>query len=185
MIRILTFCILSVFLFSNCKSKYQRVLQKEMATGIRHDSLFLGLSLGMEGKMFYSICWDLNKAGRMTQGPNNLSARYYLTEGLKFSANMDFYPTFKNDTIVEMPTHFSYKDWAPWNKALSADSLLVDVTHLVRQWYGPGLFEIKNKKKGNLWLKIDGNRRIRIFKEEPNSVHMIFTDMSNPPSSAQ
>jgi hypothetical protein len=179
--RFLVFCALSVFLLSNCKTKYQRTLERELASGIRHDSLFLGLALGMEGKKFYSICWDLNKAGKMSQGPNNLSARYILLDDLKAPANMDFYPTFKNDTIAEMPVLFSYRDWAPWNKSLCADSLLIDVMHLAEKWYGPGLFEIKNKKKGNLWVKVDGNRRIKISKEEPKFVHMIITDMANPP----
>ncbi|MEO5582638.1 MAG: hypothetical protein ABIR66_08090 [Saprospiraceae bacterium] len=181
MTRIFVFFVLSVLLFSNCKTKYQRTLDRELASGIHHDSLFLGLALGMEGKKFYAICWDLNKAGKMTQGPNNLSARFTLTDDLKAPANMDFYPTFKNDTIVEMPALFTYRDWAPWNKSLVADSLLVDIRHLAEKWYGPGLFEIKNKSKGNLWIKVDGNRRIKISKEEPNAVRMIITDMANPP----
>ena len=117
----------------------------------------------------------------MTQGPNNLSARYFMNEGLKAPANLDFYPTYKNDSIVEMPTIFSYKDWAPWNKPLCADSLLVDVLQLASKWYGPGFFEIKNKKHGDLWVKVEGNRRIRIIKQEPNFVRMVITDMSNPP----
>lgn len=117
----------------------------------------------------------------MTQGPNNLSARYFLNEGLKAPANFDFYPTYKNDSIVEMPAIFSYKDWAPWNKPLCADSLLVDVLQLASKWYGSGFIEIKNKKHGDLWVKVDGNRRIRILKQEPNFVRMVITDMSNPP----
>lgn len=185
MIRIVAFSILSVLFFSNCKSKYQRTLERELASGVRHDSLFFGLALGMEGQKFYSICWDMNKAGKMTQGPNNLSARYYLNEGLKAPANFDFYPTYKNNIIAEMPTIFSYKDWAPWNKALCADSLLVDVKSLAEKWYGNGFIEIKSKKRGELWVKVDGNRRIKLFTEEPNMVHMIITDMTNIPDPIQ
>lgn len=157
------------------------MLERELATGKRNDSLFLGLSLGMDSKTFYSICWDLNKSGKMTQGPNNLSARFYLNEGLKAPAYLDFYPTYNQDTICEMPMIFVYKDWAPWNRSLSADSLLVDVKQLAERWYGMGFIEIKNKEKGNLWVKVDGNRRIKFNKEEPNQVKMTITDMTNPP----
>lgn len=157
------------------------MLEAELASGQRHDSLFLGLALGMDRKDFYAICWDLNKAGQMTQGSNNLSARYFLNEGLKAPAYLDFYPTYNGDTISEMPALFVYKDWAPWNKALSSDSLLVDVKQLLERWYGPGFIEIKNKAKGDLWVKVDGNRRIKFHKQEPNQVKMIITDMTNPP----
>jgi hypothetical protein len=160
-------------------------LDRELATGIRYDSLFFGLKLGMDRKTFYTICWDLNKQGKMTQGSNNLSARYISVEGLKAPAYLDFYPLFNQDTIVEMPSFFTYKDWAPWNKALSADSLLIDVIQLAEKWYGPGFFHAGNREKGDLWVKVDGNRRIRIFKELPNRVNMVITDMTNPPKPIQ
>jgi hypothetical protein len=170
-------------LSGSCKSKYERMVAQELASGERHDSLFFGLSLGMDRKSFYSVCWELNKAGKMSQGSNNLSARYFLFEGLKAPAYLDFYPTFNNDTISEMPCIFVYKDWAPWNTSLSNDSLLVDVLQLTGKWYGNGFFEIKNKDKGDIWVKVDGNRRIKISKQVPNKVQMIITDLKNPPKS--
>lgn len=171
--------------FSGCKSKYHRILERELASGVRHDSLFLGLTLGMDRKTFYALCWDLNKSGKMTQGPNNLSARYSLFQGLKAPAYLDFYPTFNNDTICEMPTIFTYKDWSPWNKSMSPDSLLVDVRQLLEKWYGAEFFEIKSEERGNMWVKIDGNRRIKLFKTEPKEVQMVITDMTNPPKPIQ
>lgn len=157
------------------------MLNRELASGVRHDSLFLGLTLGMDRKTFYTICWELNKKNRMTQGSNNLSARYFLNEGLKAPAYLDFYPNFVNDSIVEMPAIFSYKDWAPWNKSLGTDSLLTDVKNLLEKWYGKGFIEIRNKTRGNVWVKVDGNRRIRFFKSEPKEVKMFITDMSKVP----
>ncbi len=180
-IRIVFFLAIVLCFITACKSKYQRMLERELATGIRQDSLFLGLALGMDRKSFYTICWDLNKAGKMTQGSNNLSARYFLNEGLKAPAYFDFYPTYNNDTICEMPALFAYKDWAPWNKSLSSDSLLTDIKLLMERWYGKGFIEIKNKKKGDLWVKVDGNRRVRFHKQEPNQVKLIITDMTNLP----
>ncbi|HNR08348.1 MAG TPA: hypothetical protein PKM27_13605 [Saprospiraceae bacterium] len=179
--RIHFFLLACLVLAVSCKSRYERMLERELASGERHDSLFLGLTLGMDRKTFFEICWNYNKKGEMTQGSNNLSARYFLNEGLKAPAYLDFYPTFSNDSIVEMPALFTYKDWAPWIKAYSTDSLLVDVKQLLERWYGPGFIEIKNKQKGNLWVKVDGNRRIRFFKREPREVRMIITDMSKTP----
>ena len=184
MIRLYLLSLSLLALVSSCKTRYERMLERELASGERHDSLFLGLSLGMDRKTFFEICWNYNKSGEMTQGTGNLSARYFLNEGLKAPAYLDFYPTFDNDTIVEMPALFTYKDWAPWLKAYSTDSLLVDVKQLLEQWYGPGFIEIKNKQKGNLWVKVDGNRRIRFFKREPREVSMIITDLSKRPHAA-
>ncbi|MDZ4710104.1 MAG: hypothetical protein SH818_17020, partial [Saprospiraceae bacterium] len=187
--RVLTrFIILSIvcsLCSISCKSNYQRMLDRELANGIRHDSIFLGLTLGMDRKTFFAICWELNKKSQMTQGSNNLSARYFLNDGLKVPAYLDFYPNFVNDSIVEMPAIFSYRDWAPWNKSLAPDSLLIDVKNLLEQWYGKGFIEVKNKTKGNVWVKVDGNRRVRFFKSEPKEVKIFITDMSKPPITIQ
>jgi hypothetical protein len=125
---------------------------------------------------FYGHCWQLNREGLIRQGSGNTTVLYEMSE-LKEPANMNFYPNFYESKIWEMPVKFTYEAWAPWNKPLSSDSLLLDVLTLFKEWYGPDFLEIKHQKWGSAYVKLDGNRRISLFKIDEQSVMAIFTDM--------
>jgi len=84
------------------KSEYHQMVERELASGERYDSLFLGIHFGMESKDFYTHCWKLNKEGVIREGATNTSVYHELT-GLKHPANMEFYPGFYNGKIIEMP----------------------------------------------------------------------------------
>jgi hypothetical protein len=160
------------------KAKYARRLKHELASGVRHDSLFMGLYLGMSKKDFYAHCWQLNKKGLIKQGPNNTTVEYVMRNELKYPATMNFYPTFVQDKIYEMPVKFVYTGWAPWNKKLSSDSLEVDVLNWYKKVYGSDFMAVNHSKRGAAYVKVDGNRRITIFKENNLHVWAVFTDMS-------
>lgn len=172
--------ILVVGLTTSCqqKSEYQKLLERELATGERHDSLFLGLYLGMSSKDFYTTCWELNRQGVVRQGLGNASVVYRLGNKLPYSAIMDFYPAFYEDKIVEMPLVFRYDAWSPWNRRLWSDSLQLDVLHLMEDWYGEGFIRSEHPEKGIAYVKVDGNRRIVIVTPDDQMVRVLFTDMS-------
>jgi hypothetical protein len=90
---------------------------------------------------------------------------------------MRFYPDFNSDTLTHMPVEFTYMAWAPWNQHLSADSLLIDVKQLLERWYGGSFIEYKNESV-RVWARIDGNRRIRLYKKGLSTVKVEFTDVS-------
>jgi hypothetical protein len=173
-----TFLIIG-FILSGCspKAKYERRLKHELASGVRYDSLFMGLYLGMPDKDFYNQCWKLNRKGLIRQGSTNTTVEYQTRNELKYPGIMNFYPTFVKGKITEMPVRFVYSGWAPWNKKLSADSLQSDVLELYKKQYGGDFFEVKHPVKGMAYIKIDGNRRISIFKEDELHVWAVFTDM--------
>ncbi len=168
-----------ILIFAACgkKSKYDRLVKKELASGVRYDSLFLGINFGMTSKAFYNHCWELNKLGLIRQGTSNLSVLYNF-EYLKYPAEMNFYPTFHEDKIYEMPVSFKYNAWSPWNKHLSSDSLQLDVLNLYKEWYGNDFIEVNHSRRGKAFVKVDGNRRISIFTKGEIEVQAIFTDMS-------
>ncbi|MES1225542.1 MAG: hypothetical protein ABUT20_59230, partial [Bacteroidota bacterium] len=93
--------------------------------------------------------------------------------------SMFFYPDFMNGKIAEMRVSFSYAGWAPWNKNLFADSLLPKVLLLYNKWYKGGnpFITIKDKQKGNIYIKIDGNRRITVGKADDMTVKVNYTDL--------
>ncbi len=161
---------------AGCQTEYERMVSRELNSGIRKDSLFLGISLGMSSKDFYQRCWDLNKQKLIRQGSGNTTVLWDLTE-LKDTADVNFYPSFYYDSILEMSAHVSYKAWAPWNKHLSNDSLLVDVVTLLKQWYGGEFIKIDFPDVGIVYVKVDGNRRIMASKFGESQVKIIFTDL--------
>jgi hypothetical protein len=170
---------ISTFAFYGCspRAKYERKLKRELTSGVRCDSLFMGLYLGMSQKDFYTKCWELNTTGLIRQGTNNATVEYITKGELKHSGTMNFYPKFSDGKIYEMPVRFSYSGWAPWNKELSADNLEADVLRWYEKVYGRGFMEVKHPQMGSAFVKIDGNRRISIFKENDLYVWAIFTDM--------
>ncbi len=174
------FVLLFVLLTASCspRARYERKLKHELQSGVRHDSLFLGLYLGMHSKDFFIHSWEYNKKGLIKQGPNNRTVEYKIKKELKHPATMLYYPEFYDDKIYEMPVSFSYDGWAPWNKELSSEKLEKDVLRWYRKIYGGGFIKVVHPKHGTAWVKIDGNRRITIFKEDDLHVWAIFTDMT-------
>lgn len=172
--------IISGFIISGCspRSKYERRLKHELASGVRYDSLFLGLYFRMPEKEFYVHCWNLNHKGLIKQGESNTTAEYELKDELKYPALMDFYPKFIQGKIFEMPVSFKYKGWAPWNKTLSSENLEKEVLKWYEKVYGDGFIKVKHPLHGTAYVKINGNRRITIFIQDDLHVWAVLTDMS-------
>jgi hypothetical protein len=173
-------------LISGCspRARYESRLKHELARGVRCDSIFMGLYLGMPQKDFYTQCWKLNRKGLIKQGETNSTVLYNTRDELKYPATMDFYPTFKNGKIATMPVKFAYTGWAPWNKELLSEKLEENVLRWYRKVYGGGFIKVKDPTRGTAWVKIDGNRRISIFKENDDlHVWALFTDLLAPADS--
>jgi len=161
---------------AGCKTDYEKLVAREMKDGLRQDSMFLGLKLGMSSKEFFSRCWELNKNKIIRQGYTNTSVLLRLTE-LRDTADMNFYPTFVNDTIYDMQVHIGYRAWAPWNEKLNTDTLVLDVVKMLNRWYGGDFVRIDYKDAGTVYVKVNRNRRILVTKEDETRVRVIYTDM--------
>lgn len=139
-----------------------------MAKGIVNDSLFLGLKLGQNRKEFFDICWQLNRDKMVTNGPNSY-VKYALPDkkqdDLNKSMTMLFYGIFNNENkMTGMNMQFYYDAWSLWNTSLHSDTLIHAVKDTLNQWY-PGNDFIKvemEKSQKELFVKVDGNRRITI-----------------------
>ena len=176
--------LISILLFItiiSCQTNpYLELEKKELSSGVRYDSLFLGVKFGMTSKEFYAHCWDLNRKKLITQGPSNNSVRYYLpTESIGQKIEMLFYPVFDNDIVYEVNTTFSYTGWAPWNKETSSDYLIDEVREILSEWYNSKFYEIKNPKNNStLYTTVSGNRRIVITKVSEREVRARYTDLT-------
>ena len=162
--------------------KYNNLVKKELAGNKRVDSIFFGIHFGMTQKNFFAHCWEMNKKGIFTDGNDsrgNMNVLYKLGKELKYQASMNFYPDFNDSTIWKMRVIIQYDGWVPWNKNLGADSLLPDVLSMYKKWYSDGnsFIQINDKKRGILYVKVDGNRRITIGKYDDVLVKIEYTDM--------
>jgi hypothetical protein len=162
--------------------KYRSLVKKELRSNKRVDSIFFGIHFGMTQKDFFTHCWNMNKKGIFTDGNDNLGNMYVLYKlgkELKYPASMNFYPDFNDSTIWKMRVIIQYDGWGPWTKHMSADSLLPDVVSMYKKWYSDGnhFIQINDKKRGILYVKVDGNRRITIGKYDDVLVKVEFTDL--------
>lgn len=144
---------------------------------LNYDSLFLGFNLGMERQAFFDHCWDYNKKEILIHGTANQTVLYQLKEVVKSPVSMNFYPSFYEDKIFEMPVSFSYEAWAPWNRQYYADSLFVDMVKVFKKWYGDDFKELNHPEMGKVFYKIDGKRRINLYIRDERFVQAVFTDM--------
>ena len=167
-----------LFLLFSCveQSQYTRTVNAELAKGVRYDSLFLGIHFGISQDSFYNLCFELNEQGTIKEGPHNMTAEYKIP-GLEEDIRMNFYPDYHNDKIFRMPVDFHYPKWAPWNKGYFSDKLLPEVIKILEDWYGEGFFEVKSEDGIQLFVKVDGNRRISVRIKDEKLVRATFTDL--------
>jgi len=168
--------VLLLSVFFSCTSEYDQMVRKEMASGIKNDSLFLGIHFGMTKDAFFKHCWELNKQQVITNGHQGTSVSYEFQ--LDETVNMLFFPKFHEDKIYEIPVDLQYKSWAPWNSATSSDSLMVEVKKWLEDNYEKGFIELDgDNPNSKIWVNMCGNRRI-IIKRAINTVTVLFSDMS-------
>lgn len=175
---IILFIIIGVII-SGCsqRAKYNRMLKHELASGVKCDSIFMGIYFGMPEKEFYLRCWNLNKKGLIRQGENNITVHYEMKKELKYPAYMDFYPKFKDGKITEMPVKFKYIGWAPWNKELTSEKLQSEIVRYYEKIYGGSFIEVKDPKRGSVFVNIKGNRRISVFVQNDLFAWAVFSDL--------
>ena len=181
-IILIMFCMLVSCSEDSAVDKYNKLVKKELASKQRVDSVFLGIYLGMPQQRFFMHCWEMNKKGLFTDGNDltgNMTVLYKLPNELKYPASMNFYPDFQDSTIWKMRVYFHYDGWMPWNKSLGADSLLQEVVGMYKKWYSEGnsFIQIDDEKRGTVYVKVDGNRRISIKKYDDVAVTAEYVNM--------
>src|SRR5260221_12796383 len=62
------------------KSEYTRLVERELASNTRHDSLFLGMHFGMTKKEFFDHCWALNREHILTMGTKSSNVLYSIKD---------------------------------------------------------------------------------------------------------
>lgn len=163
--------------FAACQTDYEKMVERELNSGIRHDSIFFGLYFGMSSQDFYQRCFELNHQGLVTNGPENNTVLYRFNS-YRYPLDMNFYPAFDNNKIYMMGIVFNYQGWAPWNKNLFSDKLVPDVLDILEKWYGKGFLQIKSPDGKPIWVKVTGNRQILIRLQNERNVRVEISDLT-------
>lgn len=160
------------------KTLYEKMEREALKSGKRYDSLFFDLELGMSRQDFFLVCAELNKDSVLYMGMGG-KPEFHMKDELKHSARMSFYPDFYEEKIWNMPVKFTYDAWSPWNRDHSATKLRERLKDEFMEWYGGNeFFEMEHPTDTVAFVKIDGNRRI-VLERENAGAHVIatFTDL--------
>lgn len=161
------------------KSEYEILKETELATGVQYDSLFAGLSFNMTRKDFYDYCWEMNSKGIFMNGTGS-QVLYDVSQHFSRPTSLTFFPKYADGQMFEMPMEFQYRDWALWNEETQVDKLIEEVREVLMTWYGGNDFIKMTSNDGSttIWVKIDGNRQIRVGRLNISTAKVDITDLS-------
>lgn len=167
-----------LFIGCNNESKLEKTIRKELASGVRNDSLFLGLKFGIGFQEFFDHCRELNAQGIVMEGSRNMSVEYLFKDSLNNPIAFNFYAQRNGDDPVrQYNTSFYYYAWV-LNRHLQSDRLMEMLPPILMDWYGGNEpFTLIKDGKKHLY-KIDGNRMIDLYIHDESTVVATYSDLS-------
>jgi hypothetical protein len=167
-----------------CQSEYEKVVEEGLKSGEIHEDLIFDMSMGQTQKEFYSICWELNKEKKISQGSGNRFAKYVIPPGELFEepeeVEMLFYGVFDEDKIMRgMEMRFTYVKWSPWNEDFHSDKLIERLKRHYMNLYGGNEFMSFDigMENHDSFVKIDGNRQILIYQLSNKDISVKIEDL--------
>jgi hypothetical protein len=176
MVKVGVFLLLPFAFLLGCRKSYKEVEQAELAKKIRYDSVFQGVYLGMPRDEFRAHCLKMNQVGKFKEGA--MAKVQFVAPVGPDSVVFLFYPDFVNDLISEVPVLAQYKAWSPWNDELSGVVLEKKIKEFIISQIGGNSFQpIYGASDKVAWVKVDGNRRITVYRMEDDYVKIIYKDL--------
>ncbi len=160
-------------------NKLETAINQELESGIKNDSLFMGIHFGWTQKEFYDHCWKMNKQGIFANGSQGASVLYAFKDDEGYNVDFNFFPEYDDGRAYRYNASFGYNAWSPWNKQLQSDDLLKKLSGILLKWYGGNdLFKV-TENKITTFYKIDGNRQIALRIKDDRLVVATFIDLSH------
>ncbi len=176
------FILVLIFTLMACESDYTKLVKKELATDVKNNSLIFGLKFNDTKQQFFETCMVLNRKKMISQGPSNHFAAFTMKAKEKNESpiKMLFYGMFNDKNIMTgLKMRFYYDAWAPWNKRLYAKELVPSIKDTLQKWFpGNDFMKINVKKlKRKVFVKIDGNRQIKMFVLNDKEISVKIEDL--------
>lgn len=173
-----------VLLIFACDRKvdYASIVERELSSGMKNDSIFFDIHFGQSQKVFFNKCWEYNKKGILFHGPRNMNVSFKIDapKDSLSSISMLFYPDFNYaDDVRKIDVEFSFDGWAPWNQHLFSKELIPHVKDIMIEWYeGNHFIKLKSKDGKIVWAKMDNNRELLLWEDDTHYVKMRIKDKS-------
>ena len=172
--------------FISCQSDYDKMVKREIASGIKYSDLIFDLKFGQTQKKFFTDCWELNKKKLINQGPNNQFVRHVLDSispiyNPKNRMELLFYGIFDEKKILTgLKMRVSFLGWDPSVKNLQKDFLLIEAMKMMQHIYpGNSFIELNTEVNGSpIMAKVDGNRLITAYVYDNRFVQMSIEDLN-------
>lgn len=169
------------------QSQYEKVVARELSSGVDHKKMIFDMEIGSTKKDFYGKCWQLNKDKLVAQGPSNQYVRHVLDAVSPIyspSSKMEmlFFGLFDEEDIMRgMRFRFSYTGWAPWNKELQPEELQKEIKQMMMMLFpGNEFFDLEKKVNDSpIAVKVDGNRLITVFVFDNRFVQAYIEDLNS------
>ena len=164
-----------------CGQETGDTYQESVRAGLdaeRVDSIMEGITFGMTREEFHELASRGNREERYTNGTGT-SIRMDLPEGYFESGGfIDFFPLFEDDRVSGVFGRIFTNDWAPWNRASHADSLLFRSLDFYEALFPGEPFVRYEDTHRPTFYKIDGNRRVILYPHRLRYVSFEVDDLS-------
>jgi len=138
------------------------------------DSIFFNLTFGMSKQTFRDTLWKLNKTSDFEEGGNALSILHVMKNDFGLPVHMNFFPVFSGDRLYQMPIVYHYESWAPWNRQLYSDSLIVKIVQKFEKDYHVKFTERKTEDGRPAYYSYTGTRKILLTLQDEQYVKVLM-----------
>ena len=167
-------------------SEYDTLLKTELKKNQKVDSVFFNLRLGESKEIYHKKSWDLNKSRQVVQGRSYFYMKKIFsdskTEKKRNDFALEFSGRFNSEKKMKMlDVKFYHLLWTPWNEMYQAPKLLPRILDSLELWFpGNPFLEVKtgNDSIPSIHVKIDGDRRFRVFVENSQDVAVKIDDLN-------
>jgi hypothetical protein len=183
------FKILLIFLLTvnlSCSSEYDSLVKNELKKNQKVDSLFFNLRLGETKDIYHAKSWDLNNSKKVVQGRSYFYMKKVFTDPKRKDKSNDFALEFTGKFNADkklnlLDAKFYHLLWAPWNETYQAPKLLPRILDSLELWFPGNSFleiETSNDSIPKIHVKIDGDRRFRVFIENSQDIAVKIDDLN-------
>lgn len=190
--KITTMSFLKIFLIFfltvnlSCSSEYDSLVKNELKKNQKVDSLFFNLRLGDAKDIYHAKCWNLNNSKKVVQGRSYFFMKKVFSDPKRKDKSnnfaLEFTGKFNADKKLNLlDVKFYHLLWAPWNETYQAPKLLPRILDSLELWFPGNSFleiETSNDSIPKIHVKIDGDRRFRVFIENSQDVAVKIDDLN-------
>ena len=175
-----------ILLWTSCSSEYKNIVKKELRKNQKVDSVFFNLRLGETKDIYHKKSWDLNHTRTVVQGRSYFYMKKVFSDSKTEKKRNDFALEFTGKfnaakKLKMLDVKFYHLLWTPWNEAYQAQNLLPRILDSLEIWFpGNPFFEVETGSDSipRIHVKIDGDRRFRVFVENSQDIAVKIDDLN-------